>query len=119
MSSLPIARKGCSNQYFLTAPNIWGPLADATGRRPAYIVCLFLLSASCVGLALVPTNTFWLLMVLRVAQAAGSASMIALGAGVVSDIAVPAERGSFLGFSLVGTMVHPFHLPYFSYAKFQ
>ena len=44
-------------------------------------------------------------MVFRVIQSAGSASTIALGVGVVSDIATPEERGSFLGFSVLGPMV--------------
>jgi MFS family permease len=60
------------------APMVWGTLADRIGRRPLFLLCLFLLSASCVGLALVPTNAYWLLMVLRCLQAAGSASTIAL-----------------------------------------
>lgn len=61
------------------APMFWGPLADRYGRRPSYIGCLTVLTLSNVGLALVPTNAYWLLMVLRCLQAAGSASTIALG----------------------------------------
>lgn len=40
---------------------------------------MIVLSLACVGLALVPTDAYWLLMVLRCLQAAGSASTIALG----------------------------------------
>ena len=57
----------------------WGTLADRMGRRPLFLACLALLSISCVGLALVPTNAYWLLVLLRCFQAAGSASTIALG----------------------------------------
>jgi hypothetical protein len=43
------------------------------------VACLLTLSLSCVGLALVPTSDYWLLMLLRCLQATGSASTIALG----------------------------------------
>lgn len=89
------------------SPMLWGGLADRFGRRPLYLTCLSLLLLSCVGLALVPTDAYWLLMVLRCFQAAGSASMIALGAGVISDIATPAERGGFLGLFTLGPMIGP------------
>ncbi|KAJ3556518.1 hypothetical protein NM688_g1983 [Phlebia brevispora] len=59
------------------------------------------------GLARVPTRDYWLLMVLRCLQAAGSASTIALGAGVIADVATRAERGSFFGFYSLGPMVGP------------
>jgi MFS family permease len=61
------------------APMFWGTLSDTLGRRPIAAACLLLLSLSCVGLALVPTSAYWLLMVLRCLQAAGSASTLAIG----------------------------------------
>jgi MFS family permease len=57
----------------------WGTLSDRCGRRPIMFACLGTLSLSCVGLALVPTSAYWLLMLLRCLQATGSASTIALG----------------------------------------
>ncbi|KAJ7627150.1 MFS general substrate transporter [Roridomyces roridus] len=89
------------------APMFWGTLADSWGRRPMFICCLILLAISCVGLALVPLNAYWLLLVLRCFQAAGSASTIALGAGVIGDISGRAERGGFLGVYNIGPMVGP------------
>ncbi|KIY69160.1 MFS general substrate transporter [Cylindrobasidium torrendii FP15055 ss-10] len=89
------------------SPMLFGTLADQIGRRPIFAACLFILCASCVGLALVPTNAYWLLVVLRCVQAAGSASTIALGAGVIGDIATPAERGGFFGLYSVGTNLGP------------
>ena len=62
-----------------TAPMLWGPVSDHLGRRPASAACLLILSLSCIGLALVPTSDFWLLMLLRCGRAAGSASTIAIG----------------------------------------
>jgi len=58
---------------------VWGTLSDRWGRRPIIFACLATLSLSCVGLALVPTSAYWLLVLLRCVQATGSASTIALG----------------------------------------
>ncbi|KAI0068155.1 MFS general substrate transporter [Artomyces pyxidatus] len=88
-------------------PMVWGTLSDRWGRRPVFLACLVTLSVSCVGLALVPTDAYWLLMLLRCIQAAGSASTIALGAGVIGDIGTAAERGGFMGVFGIGPMVGP------------
>jgi MFS family permease len=63
----------------ISAPMVWGTLSDRWGRRPIMFACLVTLSLSCVGLAMVPTSAYWLLMLLRCLQAAGSASTVALG----------------------------------------
>lgn len=69
---------------------LWGLLADRLGRRPIFLACLLVLSAACIGLALVPTSDYWLLMLLRCIQAAGSASTVALG---VFDICFAGYHG--------------------------
>ncbi|KZT02466.1 MFS general substrate transporter [Laetiporus sulphureus 93-53] len=89
------------------SPIFWGTLADRWGRRPMFLGCLLVLFLSCIGLALIPTDAYWALMVLRCVQAAGSASTVALGAGVIADIAAPYERGTYFGFWNVGPMVGP------------
>jgi len=89
------------------APMFWGTLADRWGRRPMFLGCMMVLCLACVGLALVPTDAYWLLMVLRCLQAAGSASTIALGAGVIADFAAPHERGLYFGTWNIGPMVGP------------
>jgi MFS family permease len=61
------------------APMFWGTLSDRCGRRPIMFACLVTLSLSCVGLAVVPTSAYWLLILLRCLQATGSASTVALG----------------------------------------
>ncbi|KJA20565.1 hypothetical protein HYPSUDRAFT_188667 [Hypholoma sublateritium FD-334 SS-4] len=89
------------------APMLWGPVSDHVGRRPISAACLLILSLSCVGLALVPTSDYWLLMLLRCLQATGSASTIAIGAGVVGDISTRAERGGFFGIFSLGPTSGP------------
>ncbi|KAK0484531.1 MFS general substrate transporter [Armillaria novae-zelandiae] len=89
------------------SPMLFGTMADQVGRRPMFAACLLILSLSCIGLALVPTSAYWLLVVLRCLQAAGSASTIALGAGSIGDIAAPAERGGFYGLYNLGPMFGP------------
>jgi MFS family permease len=99
----------------------WGTLADRVGRRPIFLACLLVLCLVCIGLALVPTSAYWLLMLLRCIQAAGSASTVALGmyqlqcyifdlsgavgAGVIGDISTRAERGGFFGLFALGPQV--------------
>ena len=101
---------------------VWGTISDYFGRRPITAACLLVLSLSCIGLALVPTSAYWLLMVLRCLQAAGSASTLAIGnislflmlslfsklsegAGVVGDISSRAERGGLFGLFMLGSLV--------------
>lgn len=52
-------------------------------------------AAANLGLAF--TSNLPMLLVLRGAQAAGSAGTISISAGVISDIAMPGERGGFMG----------------------
>ncbi|KAF9567134.1 MFS general substrate transporter [Agrocybe pediades] len=89
------------------APMLWGPVSDHLGRRPISAICLLILALSCVGLARVPTSDYWLLMLLRCLQATGSASTIAIGAGVVGDISTRAERAGFFGLFTMGPMIGP------------
>lgn len=89
------------------SPMLWGTLSDRRGRRPMMVACLLILSLSCVGLALVPTSDYWLLMLLRCFQAAGSASTYAIGAGIIADISTRAERAGFVGLYGLGPLVGP------------
>ncbi|KAJ6480631.1 MFS general substrate transporter [Mycena vulgaris] len=77
------------------APMFWGTLADSLGmgRRPMFICCLLLLSASCIGLALIPTSAYWLLLFMR--------------CGVIGDISERAERGGFFGVYNIGPKAGP------------
>lgn len=89
------------------SPMLWGPLSDRYGRRPVFLGCLSILVASSIGLALCPTDSFWLLLFLRCFQSGGSASTIALGAGVIGDIVISRERGGYFGMFNLGPMLAP------------
>lgn len=87
------------------SPSFWGSLADLWGRRPVYLATLVVYMGSCIGLALAPH--YYVLLILRMLQAFGSSSVIAIGAGVVGDIATPSERGSYFGLFSMGQMLGP------------
>ncbi|KAI8987470.1 major facilitator superfamily domain-containing protein [Mycotypha africana] len=87
------------------SPSFWGSLADVWGRRPVYLSTLLVYMGSCIGLALSPK--YYVLLILRMLQAFGSSSVIAIGAGVVGDIATPAERGGYFGLFSMGQMLGP------------
>lgn len=87
------------------APTFLGDLADKAGRRPAYIVCFLIYIGANIGLAL--QNSYAALFVLRCLQSSGSSSTIALSSGVVSDIAIASERGSYMGFITAGSLLGP------------
>ncbi|KNG89189.1 putative MFS transporter [Aspergillus nomiae NRRL 13137] len=87
------------------SPMFVGDFADKAGRRPAYIGCFILYIAANIGLAL--QNNYVALFILRCLQSAGISTTIALGSGVVSDIATAAERGSYMGFVTAGTLLGP------------
>ena len=87
------------------SPSIWAPLSDTYGRRPI-LVCTFLVFLI-ANLGLSFANTYWLLLVLRMLQACGASSAIAIGAGCISDVSEQKERGSYMGFFQFGTLLGP------------
>ncbi|ORY75719.1 major facilitator superfamily transporter [Protomyces lactucae-debilis] len=85
------------------APSLWGPLTDAIGRRPVYLLTFLIYIAACIGLAC--TNSFAELIIWRSLQSTGSASTIAIGAGVIADITQSGERGGYIGLYSAGALV--------------
>ena len=87
------------------APTFVGDLADAAGRRPAYLIGFVIYIGACIGIAL--QNSFAALFILRCLQSAGSSGTVALGSGVVADISTSAERGTYMGWATAGILVGP------------
>ncbi|KAE9578225.1 hypothetical protein CGMCC3_g5845 [Colletotrichum fructicola] len=91
------------------SPLFWGSISDALGRRPIYIASFAVYIISNIGLSFSPN--FTILMVFRGLQAAGSASTVSIGNGVIQDISPPAERGEFISFYQAITIVIIIFLP--------
>ncbi|KAK8204601.1 hypothetical protein M8818_005039 [Zalaria obscura] len=85
------------------SPTLWGAVSDTYGRRVTYICTFVVFIGACVGLAL--TKDYAQLLVLRCLQSTGSASTIAIGAGVVGDITVREERGGYMGWFQAGLLL--------------
>lgn len=77
------------------APSFWGPLSDRKGRRIVILSTFTVYIGACLGLAL--TKTYAQLLVLRALQSSGSASTIAIGAGILGDMTTREERGGYMG----------------------
>ncbi|CAJ2500693.1 Uu.00g035460.m01.CDS01 [Anthostomella pinea] len=86
-------------------PALLGNAADKFGRRPIYILALSIYIVANIGLAL--QSSFPALLVSRMLQSAGSSGTISLGYGIISDIASPSERGSYVGLFNLGPNVAP------------
>jgi MFS family permease len=79
--------------------------SDKVGRRPAYIICFTIYIIVNLGLAL--QNNYAALLVLRCLQSAGSSGMVALVNGVVGDLITSSERGAYVAFAQLGSMLGP------------
>lgn len=78
------------------APTLLGDFGDKAGRRPAYTLSFLVFLGANVGLAL--QRDYAVLMVLRCVQAAGSSGTLALGYGVLADLAPRSTRGKYMGY---------------------
>ncbi|CAO3701709.1 unnamed protein product [Rhizopus microsporus] len=91
------------------SPTFWGTLADSIGRRPILMSTMTVYCGACIGLALAPNYAS--VMVFRMLQAFGSSSVIAVGAGVLGDIADSKKRGSYFGVYSIGQLSGPVYGP--------
>jgi multidrug resistance protein len=87
------------------APAFCGDLADNIGRRPVYLLTFSIYV--CANLALALQQNYAALVVLRGLQSFGCSATVAIGYGVVADVATPATRGSMLGPAMVATNLGP------------
>ncbi|KAF7732574.1 hypothetical protein EC973_003321 [Apophysomyces ossiformis] len=80
-------------------------MADTRGRRPVYLYTLLIYILACIALAM--TSNYAMLLALRMLQAFGASSVIAIGAGTIADITHPSERGGYLGWYSLGWNLGP------------
>uniref|UniRef100_U9TE48 Major facilitator superfamily (MFS) profile domain-containing protein n=1 Tax=Rhizophagus irregularis (strain DAOM 181602 / DAOM 197198 / MUCL 43194) TaxID=747089 RepID=U9TE48_RHIID len=83
------------------APLGWASYSEVyETRKKAYVISLLLFMITSITCA-VATN-IWLLLIMRGLQASGVSAALCIGAGTISDIYIPTERGTAYGyFSLV------------------
>jgi multidrug resistance protein len=86
-------------------PMFIGGFADTAGRRPAYLVCFVVYIAANIGLAL--SKNYASVLVVRCLQSAGSSTTVALNQAVVADIITSAERGQYIGITVIPVVLAP------------
>src|ERR1700761_6623154 len=79
--------------------------SDKAGRRPAYFLCFVIYIIANLALAL--QNNYVALLILRMLQAAGSSGTIALAQGLVGDCIVSADRGQYIAYASLGSLLGP------------
>ncbi|WWC68835.1 uncharacterized protein I206_102770 [Kwoniella pini CBS 10737] len=84
------------------SPTFWGAISDVYGRRLTLLCTFLVFLSACIGLAL--SNHFYQLIILRCLQSTGSASTIAIGAGIIGDITTREERGGYMGVFQTGLL---------------
>ncbi|KAF7937247.1 uncharacterized protein EAE98_001561 [Botrytis deweyae] len=91
------------------APMMIAGLSDKAGRRPAYIICFIIYFFTTLGLGL--QNSYPALMALRCLQSAGSSGTVALANGLVGDIITSSERGTYVAWASLGSILGPMVAP--------
>lgn len=79
--------------------------SDGAGRRPAYIICFSIYILANIGLAL--QNNYVALMILRAVQSGGSSGTVALANGCVGDIVASSERGIYIAYASISSILGP------------
>ena len=90
--------------YLLTITTLMlgiGRISDMIGKKSLYIFGMIIFTIGSLLCAISP-NVYWLIG-FRVFQGLGSVMLMALGAGIVSDVFPPSERGKSLG--IIGSIV--------------
>lgn len=95
---------------FAIGPLFWGMFADFGGRKFLYLISLLLMIIVNVLLASLPSNIV-ALFILRITQAFASSSVITLGAGTVTDIISPRDRGKAIAYFMMGPNIGPILAP--------
>ncbi|KAF1949389.1 MFS general substrate transporter [Byssothecium circinans] len=77
-------------------PMVWGPLSDTLGRRSVYIFSVLVFLITTVNLSF--SINYPMFIVFRGFQAAGVASLAAIGGSVIQDLAPITEREHYFSF---------------------
>jgi MFS family permease len=87
------------------APMMIAGFSNTAGRRPAYILCftIYIIANLALGLQ----SNYVALLVLRMVQSAGSSGTVALASGLVGDLVTSSERGQYIVFSSIGSLLGP------------
>ncbi|KAJ8509294.1 hypothetical protein ONZ45_g8508 [Pleurotus djamor] len=88
-------------------PLVFTPLANVYGRRPAYLISVFIGLVTAIGSA--KASTFRGLLAVRAINGFGLSAALALGAGTVVDLFFMHERGRAMGFYTL-TLANGAHL---------
>lgn len=87
------------------APMFFGGFADTAGRRPAFVLCFVIYILANEGVAV--CNKYSELLVLRCFQSAGIAATVALSQAVIADTVTSAERGNYVGITMLPIVLAP------------
>lgn len=90
-------------------PLWWSSFSEMHGRRSVYVISFAMLFGFCIGASLSPNISSFI--ILRVLCGAASASVQSVGAGTVSDLYIPEERGKNLGIYYMGPLMAPLVSP--------
>jgi multidrug resistance protein len=90
-------------------PLWWSSFSERLGRRTVYIASFTMYIGFAIGAALSPSISS--LIVFRVLTGACSASVQAVGAGTISDLFPPEQRGRAMGYFYLGALASPLVSP--------
>ncbi|KAI1084844.1 major facilitator superfamily domain-containing protein [Whalleya microplaca] len=94
-------------------PAIFAPTADTYGRRVVALFTCVVYTVGSLGLTIndVARKSYVVLLLMRAVQALGASASASITYGVVSDVCIPAERGTMIGPTIsasnVGTVLGP------------
>ncbi|KAI0156579.1 major facilitator superfamily domain-containing protein [Xylariaceae sp. FL1272] len=80
-------------------PAIFAPVADTYGRRVVALLTSLIYAAASLGLTIndATATSYPALLLLRGLQAVGASASASITYGVISDVCIPAERGTMVG----------------------
>ncbi|KAF8441022.1 major facilitator superfamily domain-containing protein [Boletus edulis BED1] len=86
-------------------PLVWSAVSEIKGRKFVYLISIMLFT---VGSAIVAiSKTIGLVIGMRVIQAAGSSTVISIGAATLADIYEPHQRGTKMGIYYSAPLLGP------------